>query len=238
VLSYSVGRRRREYGVRAAFGASPGQIRRVVWHDALVVAVSGLTIGVLFAAALARALASLQYGVTPEDPHSWSLVLGLIRTDGRGGIVGAGSRGRHRGSAGAAAGGTALPHARQRASIWSMCWSGTRGTTHEAAGTRHAWGTMSRMLRAIPPRPADTTPEAEEVQMALMRAATVARRLHLAFSLSATAIRLARRAIARAHPSASTEERDLLFVELHYGPDLARDLRSDLERRRPTHRAG
>jgi predicted lysophospholipase L1 biosynthesis ABC-type transport system permease subunit len=78
VLSYSVGRRRREYGVRAAFGASPGQIRRVVWHDALVVAVSGLTIGVLFAAALARALASLQYGVTPEDPLSWSLVLGLI----------------------------------------------------------------------------------------------------------------------------------------------------------------
>lgn len=74
--------------------------------------------------------------------------------------------------------------------------------------------------------------------MALLRAATVARRLHLAFSLSATAISLARRAIARAHPSASTAERDLLFVEFHYGPELARDLRSELERRQRAHRAG
>jgi putative ABC transport system permease protein len=78
VLSYSVSRRRREFGVRAAFGASPGQIRRVVWRDALAVGVSGLAIGMLVAAALARALASLQYGVTPGDPLSWSLVLALI----------------------------------------------------------------------------------------------------------------------------------------------------------------
>ncbi len=109
---------------------------------------------------------------------------------------------------------------------------GIHSVTHGHAGTRHVWGTMSRMLRAIPSRPADTTPEAEEVQLALMRAAPVARRLHLAFSLSATAINLAKRAIARAHPSASTDERDLLFVELHHGRDLARELRSDLERRR------
>jgi hypothetical protein len=94
------------------------------------------------------------------------------------------------------------------------------------------------MLRAIPPRPADTTPEAEQVQLALMRAAPVARRLHLALGLSATAINLARRAIARAHPSASKDDRDLLFVELHYGAALARDLRADLERRRHQHQAG
>lgn len=94
------------------------------------------------------------------------------------------------------------------------------------------------MPRAIPPRPADTTREAERVQVALMRAAPVARRLQLAFGLSATAINLAKRAIARARPSESQEELDLVFVEVHYGVDLARELRSDLERRRRQQRAG
>ena len=87
------------------------------------------------------------------------------------------------------------------------------------------------MPRAIPPRPADTTPEAEAVQVTLLRAASVGRRLHLAFALSATVIGAARRAIARAHPNASTRELDVLFVELHYGADLAAGLQADLERR-------
>jgi hypothetical protein len=91
---------------------------------------------------------------------------------------------------------------------------------------------MVVMPRAIPSRPADTTADADRVQTALMRAAPVGRRLRLAFGLSATAMTLARRAIARAHPAASNDERDLLFVELHYGPDLARALRVDLAQRR------
>jgi putative ABC transport system permease protein len=78
VLSYAVSRRRREFGVRVALGASRRQIRRVVLRDAIAVAAGGLAIGALFAAMLARALASLQYGVTPGDPVTWSLVLGLI----------------------------------------------------------------------------------------------------------------------------------------------------------------
>jgi putative ABC transport system permease protein len=64
--------------VRVALGASRRQIRRVVLRDAIAVAAGGLAIGALFAAMLARALASLQYGVTPGDPVTWSLVLGLI----------------------------------------------------------------------------------------------------------------------------------------------------------------
>ena len=78
VLSYAVSRRRREFGIRAALGASPNQIRRVVLRDGLLVATTGLAIGSLLAAALARGLASLQYGVTPYDPLSWAIVLGLI----------------------------------------------------------------------------------------------------------------------------------------------------------------
>ncbi len=78
VLSYGVSRRRREFGIRTALGASPAQIRRLIVGDALVVAALGLIFGAVAAALLAHALASLQYGVRPDDPLSWSTVLGLI----------------------------------------------------------------------------------------------------------------------------------------------------------------
>ena len=39
---------------------------------------------------------------------------------------------------------------------------------------------------------------------------------------------LARGGIARAMPDASEEERGLRFVALHYGPDLAEELRAHL----------
>ena len=87
------------------------------------------------------------------------------------------------------------------------------------------------MPHAIPARSADTTADAERVQVALLRAAPVVRRLHLAFSLSATVIGAARRAIAGAHPHASARELDLRFVSVHYGVDVAEGLRLDLDRR-------
>ena len=87
------------------------------------------------------------------------------------------------------------------------------------------------MPAVIPARPDDTAPDAERVQVVLIRQASVARRLHIALGLSATVITSARRALARARPHASARERDLRFVELHYGAALARDLRADLARR-------
>jgi len=82
-----------------------------------------------------------------------------------------------------------------------------------------------------PPRPADTTPDAERIQVDLLRAAPVARRLHLALRLTATVIGAARMALERAQPHATRRERDLRFVELHYGVDVAAGLREDLARR-------
>jgi hypothetical protein len=90
----------------------------------------------------------------------------------------------------------------------------------------------------IPARPADTTADAERVQLELLRAAPVARRLHLALSLSATVIGSARRALARAYPDASSRELDLRFVELHYGTDVAADLKVHLDRRDASHPPG
>ena len=78
----------------------------------------------------------------------------------------------------------------------------------------------------------DTHPEAERVQIELLRKATPAQRAQLALSLSETTIKLARRAIRRANPGASEEEVGLIFVEVHYGKELADRVRAYLERRR------
>lgn len=80
VLSYAVGRRRREFGIRTALGASPPQIRRLVLREGIVVGAIGIVLGSAAGWSLARGLASLQYGVTASDPVSWSIVIGLIAT--------------------------------------------------------------------------------------------------------------------------------------------------------------
>jgi hypothetical protein len=79
----------------------------------------------------------------------------------------------------------------------------------------------------------DTTPQAEKVQIELIRKSSVSRRISRVRSLSQTVIFLSRRAIQRANPSFSEREVDLAFVEHHYGKDLAERLRLYLERGRP-----
>jgi predicted permease len=78
VLSYAVGRRRREFGVRVALGAAPARIRRLVLREAVGVAVTGLALGAAGAWLLMRTLASLQYGVSMTDPSTWLFVLAAI----------------------------------------------------------------------------------------------------------------------------------------------------------------
>ncbi len=67
VLSYNVARRRREMGVRGALGADRGAIVALVLRQGLLVTAAGLVLGLGGAAALARLLASLLFGVTPFD---------------------------------------------------------------------------------------------------------------------------------------------------------------------------
>ena len=88
---------------------------------------------------------------------------------------------------------------------------------------------MPSTMRA---RSADTDPAAESVQIALLREAGIGRRAGMALSLSGQVIGLARQAIRRALPDASEEEVSLRFVELHYGRELAADLRLFLASRR------
>jgi putative ABC transport system permease protein len=67
VLSYSVSRRQREIGVRAALGASRPEILRLVVTQGLGVTVAGLVIGVVAAAAATRLMQQMLFGVTPLD---------------------------------------------------------------------------------------------------------------------------------------------------------------------------
>jgi hypothetical protein len=81
-------------------------------------------------------------------------------------------------------------------------------------------------------RSADTSPEAERVQLELLRNASPAQRASLARSLSRTTMRLVRRAVREAHPKIDDEEFAVRFVAQVYGPELAEELRRHLEARR------
>lgn len=70
----------------------------------------------------------------------------------------------------------------------------------------------------------DTDPKAEEVQIALLRQASLAKRAWLLRSLSQTVIRLSQRAIRKANPQLTEQELKVLFVRHCYGNDLANRL--------------
>ncbi len=77
----------------------------------------------------------------------------------------------------------------------------------------------------------DTHPQAERVQIQLLREAGTPRRLALTFSLTQTVIALSREGIRKRYPELSERERQVKFVALCYGEDLARRLHADLIRR-------
>lgn len=72
-LAYSVNRRTSEFGIRMAIGAQRGQLLWMILRESLVICAIGIAIGVPLAAACARSLASLLYGVTPDDPLTMAL---------------------------------------------------------------------------------------------------------------------------------------------------------------------
>jgi len=77
----------------------------------------------------------------------------------------------------------------------------------------------------------DTDEASEEVQLGLLRRASIARKTALAFSLTRTVVELARRSLARLEPNASESEIGLKFVALNYGEDLARGVRQRMSRK-------
>jgi predicted permease len=78
VVSYSIGQRQREIGVRLALGASPATIRRMVLVEGMKTTGAGVLAGVVLAAVLAQASASLLFGVSPRDPMTFVGVVLLV----------------------------------------------------------------------------------------------------------------------------------------------------------------
>jgi hypothetical protein len=78
----------------------------------------------------------------------------------------------------------------------------------------------------------DTSPEAERVQIELIRKMSPARKFNLVRSMTRTMIQASRDNIRSLHPHLSEKELNLLFIELYYGKDLANRVRVDQERRK------
>ena len=78
VLSYAVGRRTQEIGIRGALGASRQSIGRMVIKDALRLAGIGIAVGLPVAVAAGRGIASILHGTNPADPGVLLVVSGGI----------------------------------------------------------------------------------------------------------------------------------------------------------------
>ncbi|MGH9519482.1 MAG: ABC transporter permease, partial [Terriglobales bacterium] len=67
LLSFTVGGRMLEFGVRAALGARPGQVMRLVLRQALALVGLGALAGLAAAWGLTRLLSDMLFGVSPTD---------------------------------------------------------------------------------------------------------------------------------------------------------------------------
>jgi predicted permease len=80
LVSFLVAQREREFGIRMALGASEGGILKLVLGDVLRWTVGGLVCGLAGAAAAARALRSLLFHVSPEDPSVYAMACVVLAT--------------------------------------------------------------------------------------------------------------------------------------------------------------
>jgi putative ABC transport system permease protein len=78
VLSFFVARQLREFGIRMALGATPGALCWLVLKEGGTLCLAGTAIGVAGAAALMRWLGSELHGVTPTDPATYGVVVGVV----------------------------------------------------------------------------------------------------------------------------------------------------------------
>jgi len=78
VLSYMVGQRTREIGVRLALGAQRLDVLRMVLKDGARMTLIGIVLGLLGALGLTRLMASMLFGIRPTDPLTFGAVAVLL----------------------------------------------------------------------------------------------------------------------------------------------------------------
>jgi len=78
VMSYVVGQRSNEIGLRMALGASRSAILRLILRQALGLTGSGIVVGLLSAAAVTRLLQSMLFDVKTTDPLTYVVVIAAL----------------------------------------------------------------------------------------------------------------------------------------------------------------
>jgi putative ABC transport system permease protein len=82
VLSWTVGQRTREIGVRLALGAHQGQILAMVLRNGMGLIAAGIAIGIVASLGVGRVLSSELWGVSPTDPWTFLAVASVLAITG------------------------------------------------------------------------------------------------------------------------------------------------------------
>jgi predicted permease len=80
VISYVVGQRTREIGIRIALGAQRRDVLRLMLGEGMKMALAGVAVGVVAAAGLTRLMAQAIYGVSATDPITFGGVVIVLTT--------------------------------------------------------------------------------------------------------------------------------------------------------------
>jgi putative ABC transport system permease protein len=78
VVSFSVARRTKEFGLRMVLGAQSGDVLGLVMKQGALMVAIGLAAGLFFAFLLTRLMASLLFGVAPTDAATFASVTALL----------------------------------------------------------------------------------------------------------------------------------------------------------------
>src|SRR5262249_15815682 len=78
VISYLVGQRTQELGIRIALGAGRNDVLRLVVNHGMKMALGGVAIGLIAPFGLTRLLGEMLYGVSATDPATFAVIALLL----------------------------------------------------------------------------------------------------------------------------------------------------------------